>query len=385
MSGWRAGAALDSPVVDFDLSDDQQALAGAARSLLDGLASPEQVRAHMATGQPYDTKLWRSMAEQGWLGIDVPSSLGGLGLGFVETAVLIEELGRHVAPAPLVPSVLALGAVVSSELGAVSSAPGAVSSWVEPLVAGDAVGCVAWAGPRSPVSAVRSGSGDDGWVLNGRPAPVVAAPAADVALVWTPSDVYLVDLGAVGRPPAEAAMDVTQSVGWLTFDDTPAVRLGGAEAATRMLDRAAVAWSAELLGGAARVLEMASEYAKERVQFGKPIGSFQAVKHRCADMVVDVEGMRSSTWYAAWCLAAGDSEASVAASAAKVWCADAAKRVMASGLQVHGGIGFTWEHDLHLYLKRSQLGQVSFGDAPYHRDRLAGLLRRRVEAGEPVI
>jgi alkylation response protein AidB-like acyl-CoA dehydrogenase len=299
-----------------------------------------------------------------------------LGLGFVETAVLIEELGRHVAPAPLVPSVLALGAVVSSS--------GLASSWVEPLVAGDAVGCVAWAGPRSPISAVGAGSGA-GWVLRGRPDPVVAAPAADIAVVWTPAAVYLVDLSEVGRPSAEAAMDVTQSVGWLTFDDTPAIRLGGAEAASRLLDRAAIAWSAELLGGAARVLEMASEYAKERVQFGKPIGSFQAVKHRCADMVVDVEGMRSSTWYGAWCIAADDPEASVAASAAKVWCADAAKRVMASGLQVHGGIGFTWEHDLHLYLKRSQLGQVSFGDAPYHRDRLAGLLRRRVEAGEPVI
>jgi alkylation response protein AidB-like acyl-CoA dehydrogenase len=180
-------------------------------------------------------------------------------------------------------------------------------------------------------------------------------------------------------------MDLTQSLGWLRFDGTPALWLGGPDAATRLTDRAAVAWSAELLGGAARVLEMASEYAKVRVQFGKPIGSFQAVKHRCADMVVDVEGMRSSTWYGAWCLAAGDPDASLAASAAKVWCGDAAKRVMASGLQVHGGIGFTWEHDLHLYLKRSQLAQVSFGDATYHRERLAGLLRRRVESGAPII
>jgi alkylation response protein AidB-like acyl-CoA dehydrogenase len=180
-------------------------------------------------------------------------------------------------------------------------------------------------------------------------------------------------------------MDLTQSLGWLRFDGTPALPLGGPDAASRLMDRAAVAWSAELLGGAARVLEMASEYAKVRVQFGKPIGSFQAVKHRCADMVVDVEGMRSSTWYGAWCLAAGDPDASLAASAAKVWCGDAAKRVMASGLQVFGGIGFTWEHDLHLYLKRSQLAQVSFGDATYHRERLAGFLRRRVESGAPII
>ncbi len=121
------------------------------------------------------------------------------------------------------------------------------------------------------------------------------------------------------------------------------------------------------------------------MQFGRPIGSFQAVKHRCADMLVDVEGMRSTTYWAAWCLAAGDPEASIAASTAKVWCADASKRVMASALQVHGGIGFTWEHDLHLFLKRAQLDQLSFGDASFHRERLAAMLRPRVEAGESVI
>jgi alkylation response protein AidB-like acyl-CoA dehydrogenase len=206
-----------------------------------------------------------------------------------------------------------------------------------------------------------------------------------VVVVGTPAGVFCVDLDQAGRPRPEPAMDLTQSLGWLRFDGTPALWLGGPDAASRLMDRAAVAWSAELLGGAAHVLEMASEYAKVRVQFGKPIGSFQAVKHRCADMVVDVEGMRSSTWYGAWCLAAGDPDASVAASAAKVWCGDAAKRVMASGLQVHGGIGFTWEHDLHLYLKRSQLAQVSFGDATYHRERLAGFLRGRVESGAPII
>ncbi len=130
---------------------------------------------------------------------------------------------------------------------------------------------------------------------------------------------------------------------------------------------------------------MAVDYAKERQQFGRPIGSFQAVKHRCADMLVDVEGMRSTVYWAAWCIAAGDADASVAASTAKIWCSDAAKRVMASGLQVHGGIGFTWEHDVHLFLKRSQLDQQAFGDATFHRDRLARLLRPRVESGESVV
>jgi alkylation response protein AidB-like acyl-CoA dehydrogenase len=140
-----------------------------------------------------------------------------------------------------------------------------------------------------------------------------------------------------------------------------------------------------MLGGAGRALELAVDYAKDRVQFGRPIGSFQAVKHRCADMLVDVEGMRSTAYWAAWCIGAGDPDASVAASTAKIWCSDASKRVMASALQVHGGIGFTWEHDLHLFLKRAQLDQLTFGDASYHRERLAALLRPRVESGASVI
>jgi alkylation response protein AidB-like acyl-CoA dehydrogenase len=167
-------------------------------------------------------------------------------------------------------------------------------------------------------------------------------------------------------------------------DESAAPEVAGAEV-DALLDRGAAFTAAEMLGGAARAMDMAVEYAKDRVQFGRPIGSFQAVKHRCADMLVDVEGMRSSAYWAAWCIGAGHEDASVAASTAKIWCSDASKRVMASALQVHGGIGFTWEHDLHLFLKRAQLDQVSFGDAAFHRQRLADLLRPRVEAGESVI
>jgi alkylation response protein AidB-like acyl-CoA dehydrogenase len=180
-------------------------------------------------------------------------------------------------------------------------------------------------------------------------------------------------------------MDRTREVGWLHFDRTPATRLGGTDAVDRLVERGAVGSCAEMLGGASRALELAVDYAKERVQFDRPIGSFQAVKHRCADMLVDVEGMRSATYWAAWCLAADAPDAPVAASTAKIWSADASKRVMASSLQVHGGIGFTWEHDLHLFLKRAQLDQLAFGDAAYHRERLAQILRPRVEAGESVI
>jgi alkylation response protein AidB-like acyl-CoA dehydrogenase len=137
-----------------------------------------------------------------------------------------------------------------------------------------------------------------------------------------------------------------------------------------------------MLGAADRVLSMTVEYAKDRVQFGKPIGSFQAVKHMLADALVDVEGMRSTVYYAAWCVAADDRDRSLSASMAKAWCSDASRRVMGTGLQVHGGIGFTWEHDMHLYVKRAQLDQVSFGDAAFHRDRIAGMLRERLDAGQ---
>jgi alkylation response protein AidB-like acyl-CoA dehydrogenase len=355
--------------MEFELSDDQAALQEAARDLLGGYADPTRVRAHLASGDPYDKALWAAMVEQGWLGVAVPEGEGGLGLGWVEASVLLEEAGRHVAPVPLLGALLSIVALRAT-------------AWAPDLVSGERRGCVAWSPRADAVAARRVG---DAWRLTGSVDPVAGATTADVAVVLTNGSVWAVDLARVGRPGAEPSMDGTQSLSWLVLDDTPAVELGAADAARNLLDHAAVAASSELLGGAARVLEMTAEYAKDRVQFGQPIGSFQAVKHRCADMVVDVEGMRSVAWYGAWALAAGDPDGSVAASTAKIWCSDAAKRVMASGLQVHGGIGFTWEHDLHLFMKRSQLDQVSFGDAAYHRERLAGFLRRRVVAGESVI
>ncbi len=352
--------------MEFDLSDDQVALRDAARDLLDGYAEPAQVRAHLASGDPWDRALWAAMVEQGWLGVATTPERGGLGLSWVEAVVLLEEVGRKVAPAPLLPSLLAASALADT-------------AWGPRLAAGEIVGCVAWSS-RPDAVAVAS-AGDDAARLTAQLDPTVAADAADVAVVWTPEALFAVDLAATGRPAPQPAMDGTRSLAWLTLDDTAAVAVGGPDEAAALLDRAVVGAAGEMLGGASRVLEMSAAYAKERVQFGQPIGSFQAIKHRCADMVVDVEGMRSTTWYAAWCIAAGDADRSTAASSAKIWGCEASKRVMASGLQVHGGIGFTWEHDLHLYLKRAQLDQVSYGPAAYHRDRLAGLLRSRVVAG----
>jgi alkylation response protein AidB-like acyl-CoA dehydrogenase len=362
--------------VDFDLSEDQLALREGARALLDDLAATPRVRKVVETPEGWDRELWSAMVDQGWLGIAVPEADGGVGLGPVELAVLLEEIGRHVAPAPFLPTVLAI------DLARLAGDHDLVAR----LLGGDAVACVAWSRRADAVRATEAG-GD--WRLTGRADPVPFASIADVALVPAATGdgaaLFLVNLGATGRPPAEPAMDLTRPVAWLTLDATPARRLGGADLVDALLDRGATGTALEMLGGADRALEMAVEYAKERVQFGRPIGSFQAVKHRCADMLVDVEGMRSTSYWAAWCLAAEDPDRSIAASTAKTWGSDASKRVMASALQVHGGIGFTWEHDLHLFLKRAQLDQLSFGDAVAHRERLAALLRPKVEAGESIL
>ncbi len=187
---------------------------------------------------------------------------------------------------------------------------------------------------------------------------------ADAAVVIAPDGVYLVDLAAHGRPGAEPSMDLTRSALVAGARRYAVARIGDGTDAGRLGALGALASSAELLGGASRVLEMATQYAKDRIQFGVPIGSFQAVKHLCADMFVDVEGMRSAAWYTAWALSAADPGGPMAAATAKIWCADASKRVMASGLQVHGGIGFTWEHDLHLYIKRAQLYQLDSATRP---------------------
>ena len=396
---------VDCAAVDFDLSTDQQALRDAAVTLLDRMAGHDALRARVGTGSVvgtlpgageagpaggtaaaaatrptgYDTAAWSAMAEQGWLALEIPEDEGGLGMGLVEIAVLCEEIGRRLAAVPFLPSVVALGALNEPEARA---RVGWTKEWREALSQGEAVACVA-----------RAGGAD----ITAEPADAAAAtrvllsgdhPADRLRALGRPGrdrhrrDVFAVDQRDAARPEPLPAMDRTRELGILRFDRTPARHLGGADAVAAVLDRAATLVSAEMLGAADRVLAMTVEYAKDRVQFGKPIGSFQAVKHMLADCLVDVEGMRSTVYFAAWCGAAGDRERSLAASMAKAWCSDASRRVMASGLQVHGGIGFTWEHDMHLYLKRAQLDQVSYGDAAFHRDRIAGILRARLEAGE---
>ena len=336
----------------FDLDADQLALRDAARALLDDLASPSRVRAVVdgPDGERVDTALWAAMVEQGWPGVATAETSGGLGLGWVEACVLLEEVGAHVAPAPILGTLVALDALAAAGRDVVS------------LLDGTGWAAVASTGHREVVAHLPG-------------AQVVVAVRGDELVAWD-------------EPAAtpEAALDRTRAMAWFDPDAAGAgTVLGGADAVARHRRVGAVAHAAELLGCARRMLDDSVAYAKERVQFGKPIGSFQAVKHRCADMLVDVEGMRSAVWWAAWCVAAGHPDAEVAAATAKAWCSEAGPRVCESALQVHGGIGFTWECDVHLHLKRAQFDAGAFGDATSHLDRLADLLRGRVEAGRSVL
>ena len=367
--------------MDFDLSADQVALRDAAAGLLDDRCDMAAVRRACEAGG-FDAELWAAMVDQGWTGIAVPERLGGVGLGTVEAAVLLEQTGAHLAPVPLLQQLAALAVLADGP-------------WGERLLSGEAVACVA----RTPL--VRAGDGS----VSGRTEPVVYGARADVLVApagdrrssavsrggpanadaAAADELVAVDLAGVARSP-EPAMDQTRELSWIDLDGAPAVTVGGAEEAAAHLDRGAVFHSAEMLGAAEAVMNLAVDYAKVREQFGRPIGSFQAVKHRCADMLVDVEGMRSAVYHAAWAMGAADDVASRATAAetaavAKIWCSDAAVRTAESALQVHGGIGFTWEADVHLYLKRVQLDQVAFGDARHHRARLAAILRDRLAAG----
>ncbi len=386
---------LSFAAVDFELSPDQMGLRDAAADLLDNLSSPEQLRTFVGPGigreddvagleDGFDRQLWEAMAEQGWLGVELSEAEEGLGLGMVEVVVLCEELGRHAAPAPFVGSVLCLGALgdAATDDSLPAEVRDAARRWASQLVTGETIGCVGWSAGPTALSARRDG---DSWLLIGRPEPTLYASVASVAVVATEDALFAVELTDADRPAAEPAMDPTRPLAWLTFDETRAYRIGGAAEAAHLLDRAATANAGLLLGSSERALDLSVEYAKVRKQFGKPIGSFQAVKHRIADVLVDVEGMRSSAYYAAWCVATGHDEAPLAASLAKAWCSDASRRVTAAALQVHGGIGFTWEQELHLHVKRAQLDATSFGNASWHRNRIAGILQQGLADGRAPI
>jgi alkylation response protein AidB-like acyl-CoA dehydrogenase len=349
--------------MNFSLTDDQEAIKRTAHEFLAARYKPEEVR-RLATEEErgFTDDQWAQIVDLGWPGLVVSEDDGGLGLGMVELAIVQEELGYALAPTPFLSD-------VSAALLLAGASDDVREQWLKPLASGEKRGAVAVVNGDPALTA-------EGNKLTGTKIAVADAGTADFLVVAAPGDEHFVvarDADGVTVEPDEG-LDPTRKLHTVRFDGADATPLGADQAA---IDRAhhatAVAISAESVGVAQRTLEMAVEYAKERKQFGRPIGAYQAVSHMCAQMLLETDGARGLTLYAAWALDHEPETAPLAASMAKAYASDAGWRVPGHALQVHGGIGFTWEHDLHFFLKRGKANAHAWGDARWHRERVAEL------------
>ena len=366
--------------MNFAFSEEQEELRKSVRRFLEQKSPETEVRRLMETTEGYDTAVWEQMANQlGLQGLAIPEEFGGSGYGFVELIVVLEEMGRSLLCAPYFSTVaLAANALLSSGDDA------AKKEFLPGIASGEIIATVAltedsgkWDESGITLAATKSG---DGYALTGSKNFVLDGHTANLILVAAKTgagtSLFAVQGDASGLTrTALSTMDQTRKQAKLEFANTPA-KLVGAEGEgwailAKTLDLAAVALAAEQVGGAQKVLEMSVEYAKVRVQFGRPIGSFQAIKHKCADMLLEVESAKSAAYYAGWAAAEDSDELPVVASLAKAYCSDAYFHATAENIQIHGGIGFTWEHPAHLYFKRAKSSELYLGDPTYHRELLA--------------
>lgn len=345
----------------FALSDEQISLRDAARAFLAELPGP-----HAMTEQDgaYSDDAWsRIVGEQGWTSILIPADHGGWGFGRMEMAVVLEEAGRKLTPSPLF-STVALGVTAIDTLGDDAQKAEHLGA-----IAGGATATLAHEGA---VTARRDG---DGWLLSGESVRVIDGDTAQLVVVWTDAGAFVVQGDAITRARVPG-LDTTRPLATLRFDDlrvSDAARLPGADLdAVRRV--AGLLLAAEQVGGAEAVLDVTVDYTKVRKQFGKPIGSFQAIQHACADMLVLVESARSALWYAAWAVDAGAPDAALAVHTAKALASDAYFRCAGSAIQLHGGIGFTWEHVCHLHFKRARAGMALLGEPSVHRAAVASAM-----------
>ena len=366
--------------MNFAFSDEQEELRTIVRQFLEAKSPESAVREQMETEVGFDAEVWSQMAEQlGLQSLIIPEAYGGQGFGYVELTVVLEEMGRFLLCAPFFSTVvLATNTllVAGDEQACASYLPGiADGSTIATLALTEANG--RW--DESGIEATATASGD-AWTITGEKMFVPDGHVANLILVAarTPAGVSLfaVDGDAAGLTrTALPTMDQTRKQARLTFEGTPATLVGtdgaGWETLSTVLDLAAVGLAAEQVGGAQACLDMAVEYAKVRVQFGRPIGSFQAIKHKCADMLLEVESAKSAAYYAGWCASEMNDELPSVASLAKAYCSEAYFHAAAENIQIHGGIGFTWEHPAHLYFKRAKSSELLFGDPTYHRELLA--------------
>jgi len=370
--------------VNFAFSEDQEELRKVVRQFLESKSPESAVREQMETEQGYDEAVWRQMADQlGLQGLVIPEEFGGSGFGFIELIVILEEMGRSLLCAPYFSSV-----VLAAQTLIHSGDDAAKKELLPGIASGETIAALAFTEPSGKwdesgitMTATRSG---DAWTLDGTKMFVIDGHIADVIIVAARNgagddagvSLFTVSGDAAGltRTPL-STMDQTRKQAKLEFAGTPATLLGtdgaGWTVLSRVLDLAVVALAAEQVGGAQFVLDMAVQYAKDRVQFGRPIGSFQAIKHKCADMLLEVESAKSAAYYAGWCASELNDELASVASLAKAYCSEAYFHAAAENIQIHGGIGFTWEHPAHLYFKRAKSSELLFGDPTYHRELLA--------------
>jgi alkylation response protein AidB-like acyl-CoA dehydrogenase len=370
--------------MDFSFTPDQELLRQSVRAVLDEKAPAKVVRPLMDDPAGYSEPLWQELASLGWLGLPFPEQYGGSGLGMVELALVLEEMGRAAFPSPYFPSVVLAGSALTAAGSAAQKEKlltGIASGRVKATLA-FLDGNLDWGPGGISMEAERKGSA---FVLRGVKRFVPWAHVADVILVAARTgsgtgpdgvSLFLVDRNNPGVSVAPVkGIDLTNRWAEVFFAEAqvPADALVGPEgeawpALERTLRTAAVGAAAEMLGCARRCLEMSTEYAKVREQFGQPIGSFQAIRHKCAEMLLEVENAHSAVYYAAWALDANAPDAAVAASVAKSYVGDASRKVCGEAIQVHGGIGFTWEFDLHLYFKRAKALESLYGDQEFHRE-----------------
>jgi len=366
--------------MNFAFSDEQEELRAAVRRFLAEKSPETEVRRLMDTTEGYDPAVWSQMADQlGLQSLTIPEEFGGSGFTYVELLVVLEEMGAALLCAPFFSSVaLAANALLTS------GDDESKKAYLPGIALGETIATLAitedngrWDFGGIELAAAKKG---DGWTLNGHKMYVIDGHTANLMVVAarTPAGVTLFavqdDAPGLTRTPLPT-MDQTRKQARLEFSDAPAALIGtdgGAEAGlSKTLDLAAVALAAEQVGGAQHVLDASVEYAKTRIQFGRPIGSFQAIKHKCADMLLEVESAKSAAYYAAWAAAEDSDELPVVASLAKSYCSEAYFHAAAENIQIHGGIGFTWEHPAHLYFKRAKSSELLLGDPSYHRELLA--------------
>ncbi len=368
--------------MNFDFSDDSKLLREQAQRFLREQCPPKAVRHVLEGHAPYSPQLWRAMAEMGWLGAAIPEAYDGAGLGYEALCVLAEELGRALAPVPFASTVcLAAEAILACGTEAQKHA------YLPQIVRGELIATFALAeGAGEPRAAGIRARLSDGRIT-GSKWPVPDGSIAQLAVVAArePSggvSLALVDLAAPGVSRGVLPMvDPSCDHAKIDFDNAPATLLGGSgqgwESVRRLLDRAAILTAFAQVGGASASLEMASAYAKERFAFGRPIGSFQAIKHKLADVYVATELARSNAYYAAWALSTDAGELPLAAATARVSATDACFLAAKENIQVHGGVGFTWDYDCHLFYRRAKLLALSLGSQRYWKDRVVAELETR--------